>query len=251
LLIYMFFFNIQKKQTSNLSNPGTQTAVYSWAVSNLDSQGQILNVTKTWISEWSDVMSDINNLLSQNSSWQNSSTGTLQTNTWISNLGQSMIDNEIIDLPSFNSDSQNKAPDLWDIAWNMPSLTWTTVFFGETESIKSLVLEPEYILKDSTWVFYIYLGRSWLNYEDMTKILGWDIYEINTKLDIQNNWLVWDWVKYINIPNITYTSKPTMKRKKVFMIISYRWDQWLVELDYDRYYGLKKRIKNIFEESYK
>jgi len=252
LLVYVFFFNIEnnKKITDDTID----------RLQSGDSLDQ--NIAKnTWNTDtksnsWNDdILSDIDILLWNNywpnfGSWYSSG----QDTSWY--LSQTWdivpnIDNEIIDMPTFNSESSNPSDgEINDIIESMPNLTWSSVFFGDTEATKTLVIEPEYILKDSTWILYLYMGKSWLDYEQMTKLLWWDIYEINTELDIQKNWLIWDWVKYINIPNITYTSKPTIKRKLVFMVISYKSDQRLIELEYDRYHKLKKHIKEIFEQSY-
>lgn len=119
-------------------------------------------------------------------------------------------------------------------------LTWTKLYSWEIPILWMLDIVPRYILVDTWWTLFAYLGTGSIEVQDKITSIGWDIYEIIDTKKIEENGLFWDAVIYLNLPE--------NKEKLVIMIVKFynNEDIWLIQVDYQKYYGLKEYLKNLF-----
>jgi hypothetical protein len=138
-----------------------------------------------------------------------------------------------------------------DIIKNLPKLSGTTEYFGDMQMTQVLWLTAEYTLTDSTWIYYAYMKDvSEDELESIVQKLSGDMYTLRTELEIKQNELYGDAITFINIPEVTFTQKPTVQRKIVFMVVQIGNDRWFVQMPITIYYKSKEYLKTLFTESY-
>ena len=120
-------------------------------------------------------------------------------------------------------------------------LDWTDIYNAWFDFDKKLALNYEYVLKDSRWIYYLYLWKgiddSWLRVK--VEELWWNLYTMNTEVEIINSGLFWDKIIFINLPEY--------KDKQVLMIVKIDDEYWLVYLPLETYSQSKGYLKNLFK----
>lgn len=120
-----------------------------------------------------------------------------------------------------------------------PKLKLMSSIYNEiTEPEKILWIKPEITLIDNKNILYSYLGTGKIDFIAKAKELGWNIVEIRNKKAIIKNNLFGNIVSFINLP--------LRQEKKVCLIVSLDWNQWMIEIPYDMYYNSKTYLKNLF-----
>lgn len=120
-------------------------------------------------------------------------------------------------------------------------LTWTEQFTDDIKILKDLDLDEKYILVDKYNIYYAYLDTDIWDIRSKVQVMGWNIYEINDRQDIINNWLFGKQIIFINLPEY--------KDKIVNIIIKLQDDKyWFLQLDINLYYKSKRYIKTLFNK---
>lgn len=153
--------------------------------------------------------------------------------SWTSN---DIIENEDI----FETWLQDLQIEEQNIVWWKLILSWTQLYSWNTEILEKLWIKAKYTLTDENNVFYSYLGSGQIDLTEAMKNLSWNLVEIKDKNIINQNMLFGDILTYINIPDYKGV-------KTLFMVkFDNTGDLWLLQIDYDKYYKLKKHLKNLF-----
>lgn len=119
-------------------------------------------------------------------------------------------------------------------------LSWTDLYYGSLDIIKTLGLRYEYILKDNTYdIFYAYIGSGkTYNVTDLVKWIGWKTVDIYAKNDIINNLYFWDRVTFVELPQSSPTNTSFFVRMG---------DQlWFVQDISGDYKKHKRHIRTVF-----
>ena len=116
-------------------------------------------------------------------------------------------------------------------------LSGTDLYFGAVDSIETLGLEPEYILKD-------YKGFYYAKFEEepylkvVVQKLGGNIYTITSDAELVKNELFGDKVSFINLPEY--------KNKTVVMGLTVNNQYRLIQMSYEKYHHAKAYLKSLF-----
>lgn len=150
----------------------------------------------------------------------------------------------------------------WAIAWAIP-LSWTFTWEGELRSLRDfeLLWQERYIQKTvyNSHFAYLWDFASWFRYQDprsfsneqraelipgLEKMDG-SLVAITDKISIQENWLYWDRIWFLN------TQQYDDLNKVVYIVFfNQSSDAWFVQIDRDRYYESKSTIQSMFAEWY-
>lgn len=166
------------------------------------------------------------------------------TNTW------SLVDQSNQNLGSWDSNLDDLvwSDDLseFNITWDnitsvdIKTLSWTTVFSWSSEIINSLNINKLYSLTDQNNILFHYLWTGDIDIIDELNKLWWNLVEIAEKKIIKDSLMFGDRVTYINLPNYKWI-------KTIFTVkFEDTGDLWLLEVDYNKYYKLKKYLRNLF-----
>lgn len=134
-----------------------------------------------------------------------------------------------------NNSSQNN-----QITNTIKLLSWTKLFTWINEVNAILWINWKYSLIDSNNIIFTYLWTWEIDLIENINKLGWNLVEIWEKKIIKDNLLIGDRVTYINLPNYKWI-KTIFTAKFVDT-----GDLWLLEIDYNKYYKLKKYLRNLF-----
>ena len=123
---------------------------------------------------------------------------------------------------------------------NIRMLKWTQVYTWKLTILDELGLKYDYILKDVNNVYFVKLSANFGNLDANTRKLWWNTVEIKDKNIINENMLFGDKVIYLNISKYY--------KQKVFIVAKFDSvnEYWLVQVNFDRYYELKKYLKSLF-----
>ena len=204
------------------------------------------NITK----EQASISSTVDETSSeQNIPINNDNSSAITTQTW---NAFATWNYDLLNLPWFKNltwqeDSSDNSVD------KIPDLTWTIAYFDDLLVTETLWLNYKLILVDLLYpnIYYVYLWNKTPNYKFIAKQLSWNIYEMSTKVAINQNNLFWDAVTFINIPGTTFIENPSLQRKVVFMALEYKQDNWIIQVPYDKYHKSKKHIQKTFASYYK
>ena len=125
----------------------------------------------------------------------------------------------------------------------------TQIVLDRPEIVEVLWVDYEYILRDEM-AYYVYLGTWFYDFNSLIRKLGGNAVELTTETAIVTNRLFGDKVLFLNLPGITYVSKPVYLRKIVFMVVYIQDDRWLLQVDFDQYHISKDLFKQKFEQIY-
>lgn len=254
-LVYMIFFRIRDTSVDDSTIVSTG-AFLSWEVwgsgtVNTDSLiSSLLNDTWTLLS-WSTFSWSL-------LTWSQSDRVSLQPGDSIVS-SWSLSSWWAIVKPSTGSSSQTITPILDTTNDNsyrykrIDTVSGATAWYNSVKIAEVLWLDVQVVFADTGNILYAYLGTGELTTLSPTiKRLQWNILAIDTQIDIVKNWLPWDRVRYINIPQLTFVRKNGIEQKvMVAMIVTIDDDQWLIQAPYDIYHGSKTRMVQIFQQLYK
>lgn len=241
-LVYMMFFRIRDAAIDDITlwtgsllswtHSGFQTSdvfidsllATTWSILTWTSQ------TGSWISTWS------------SSDWvtlQSGSENTSDSDSGIANISTGQSASSLI-----NTNDWYKRID---------AVTGLTARYNSVRIAEVLWLDLSVVFSDTWDILYGYLGTGeFKNLASTVQRLQWNILAIDTKIDINKNWLPWDRIRFINIPQLTFVRSNGVEQKvMVAMIVTIDDDQWLIQAPYDRYHASKKRMIEIFEKLYK
>lgn len=119
-------------------------------------------------------------------------------------------------------------------------LEWTDIYNWVFDFDDKLALEYQYALKDAKWIHYLFL---WDELDEIglgikVNQLWWNLFSLNTEMEIINNDLFGEKVIFINLPEY--------KDTVVLMIVRIDWNYRLVNLDMTTYVESKQYLKNLF-----
>ncbi len=240
VFIYVFWFNVKGEFIADiLNNLGNNNPEI--LITNEDALNQSKPSVETNLQEDN----------SQSSTWTEMDTKEPETEKNDSSpVVISMGNNE-------NQDPKNNDTISIDIAsnqWNQDSLDsfvpnnvnsriildGTDIYNWEFDFDDKLALEYEYALKDARWIHYLFLWDSidpialWIKANQ----LSWDLFEMNTEMEIINNQLFGEKIIFINLPEY--------KDQFVLMIVRVDWNYWLVYLELPTYIQSKSYLKKLF-----
>lgn len=116
-------------------------------------------------------------------------------------------------------------------------LSWTDLYFGIVDSIETLGLEPEYILKDYKGFYYAKFDQE-PDVKTTVQKLGGNTYTITSEAELVRNELFGNKIVFINLPEY--------KNKTVVMLLSVNNQYWLIQMSYEKYHHAKQYLKNLF-----
>lgn len=120
-------------------------------------------------------------------------------------------------------------------------LSWTTLYYGSLDILKTLWIRYEYILKDKNYnIYYVYVGQKWADYSlpEIIKAVWGESIEIYAKNAIINNLYFGDRVTFATLPNQLST------QTNLFVRIGE--DLWFIQDLTGEYKQNKKHIRYIF-----
>ena len=129
---------------------------------------------------------------------------------------------------------------------NVLPLEWTFQRYGVLESMEMLGItdNAKYILKDNNNTHFVYLG----NFSEAITMpvlqQWWNVVEIADKNDINQNVLLGDLVRFVNLPQF--------ENIKVLVFVTFEQtnDTRFLQIDYDHRYKSKKEIQAMFDKRY-
>lgn len=206
MVVYLLLYQIKVGQLPNIEETGTWNAI-------------VTQTPKTWTIS-NDVMDERDVL------WLS---GTTKNQT-----GKSI--DTTVSLFWWNSSNISSGDHKTE---SIKILSWTRLRYGIIDSVEKLGINYQYALVDDQNIYFVYLGKnSTTNIESIVKKLGGSVYSIIRETEISKNNLFWDTVSYINLPEY--------KGKKVVMLVNIDGGNWLLQIDYAKYYNAKTYLKNIF-----
>jgi hypothetical protein len=111
--------------------------------------------------------------------------------------------------------------------------------YGRVESAEKLWISYQYALKDQNDIYYVFMDPSKkVKLEEIVKALWGTTHTLYTEKDIMENKLFWDKVTFINLPEY--------KGQKVIMLIEYKKELWLIQINYTVYHKSKWYMKQLF-----
>jgi len=126
-----------------------------------------------------------------------------------------------------------------DKAASIKLLSGTKIRYWVIDSVEKLGISYQYALKDDQDIYYAYLGKNnTINVESIVKKLWGTVYSILRENEIIKNNLFGEKVVYINLPEY--------KQKKVILLVTIDWADWLIQIDYAKYYTSKWYLKTLF-----
>ena len=120
-------------------------------------------------------------------------------------------------------------------------LSWTALYYGSLDILKTLWIRYEYILKDKSYnIYYVYVGKKGTDYAipDIIKAVWWESIEIYAKNAIINNLYFGDRVTFATLPNQLST------QTNVFVNMGE--DLWLIQDLTGQYKQNKRHIRYLF-----
>lgn len=120
-------------------------------------------------------------------------------------------------------------------------LSWTALYYGTLDILKTLWIRYEYILKDKSYnIYYVYIGKKGTDYgiPNIIKAVWWETIEIYAKNAIINNLYFGDRVTFATLPNQLST------QTNVFVRMGE--DLWLIQDLTGEYKQNKRHIRYVF-----
>lgn len=138
---------------------------------------------------------------------------------------------------------------LYQLQWTNESsgwvkvLTWTQLVYDELPSITKFGLNPKYILKWNSTIYFVNLGKWDIEFDLAANQFAW-----NTKYIIDMNTI--REVIWLNFDNIRFINLPTWKNQLIVFVTKVGWDSWLVQSSPEDYYAYKKYISDTINSWY-
>ncbi len=120
-------------------------------------------------------------------------------------------------------------------------LSWTALYYGSLDILKTLWIRYEYILKDKNYnIYYVYVGKKWTEYKipEMVKDVWWTTIEIYAKNAIIDNLYFGD--------RVTFATLPSQLSIQTNVFVRIGDDLWLIQDLTGEYKQNKKHIRYIF-----
>ena len=142
-----------------------------------------------------------------------------------------------------NISSETGSTQTWtvdkDKSASIKLLSGTKIRYWVIDSVEKLGISYQYALKDNQDIYYAYLGKNnTINLESIVKKAWGTLYSILRENEIIKNNLFGEKVVYINLPEY--------KQKKVILLVTVDWADWLIQIDYAKYYTSKWYLKTLF-----
>lgn len=208
-LIYALFFMVQWE---HLRKDFQSIFVYRWFIESG-------NIQKTPLSTGL--------LLSWNVVDQNTSDATTSLSTESSIVSETP-DSFITDVLSATNSGQR-------------ILSWTALYYGSLDILKTLWIRYEHILKDKNYnIYYVYIGKKWSTYNipEIVKAIWWTTIEIYAKNAIIDNLYFGD--------RVTFATLPSQLSIQTNVFVRIDDELWLIQDLTGEYKQNKKHIRYIF-----
>lgn len=179
-------------------------------------------------------------------SWENNNhTQTWENSTHLSTSWVSMTWDMSWDQEVFNLDLDNV-----ELTWNkddeklstfLSSLSWIKLESNNLDSINLLWIWYKFLLKKDD-IYFAHISSSVDDIVSKVEKLWWNSVEIKDKKVILDNYLTWDNVFFLNIPEY--------KNKRVLLVVYFekKADYWFIQIPYEKYYKSKPILRQFFSK---
>ncbi len=257
-LVYMMFFRI--RDTADIVSPSLSSwSTLSWSFSGSDTDRLITSLLID-ATTWSNISWQTQTGIAMTwaasgrvvlQSGDESASATTTLSWWVKTWSRQTWSVQTIVVPTITPSSSETDSSYWYD--RIDKISGATAWYNSVKMAEVLGLDMQVVFADTGAILYGYLGTGALDQLASTvKRLQWNILAIDTQIDIVKNWLPWDRIRYINIPQLTFVRKNGVEEKLlVAMIVDVDDDQWLIQAPYGSYHASKKRMIEIFTQLYK